>query len=200
MFIPGAKATPVAVLPDHQSQAAFPGLIQESRGRLAMNCSAEGTWSAPKLRGTLRVDRAGAYLPSTGIQVNDVTMDAQFEDQTVRITSFGARSGPGRLEGAGTVWLEDRRIDRIDMNLSGERFQVVRLPEMEMLASPSLTFRGSPKNLQVRGDIKIPELPKLPPDLSPNVEAITNDLSKVSVRIKRIEDYLAAFSTALKHQ
>ncbi len=49
-------------------------------------------------------------------------------------------------------------------------------------------------------NIKIPELPKLPPDLSPNVEAITNDLSKVSVRIKRIEDYLAAFSTALKHQ
>jgi len=49
-------------------------------------------------------------------------------------------------------------------------------------------------------NIKIPELPKLPPDLSPNVEAITNDLTKVSVRIKRIEDYLTAFSAALKHQ
>ena len=138
--------------------ALFPGLIQESRGRLAINCSADGTWTTPKIHGTMRVDQAGAYLPSTGIQLNDVTMDAQFEDQTMRITSFGVRSGPGRIEGAGTVWLKDRGIDRIDMNLSGERFQVVRLPEMEMLASPSLTFRGSPKNLQVRGDITIPEL------------------------------------------
>lgn len=138
--------------------ALFPGLIQESRGRLALNCSADGTWSAPKIHGTMRVDQAGAYLPSTGIQLSDVTMDAQFEDQTVRITSFRARSGPGRLEGAGAVWLKDRGIDRIDMNLSGERFQVVRLPEMEMLASPSLTFRGSPKNIHVRGDIMIPEL------------------------------------------
>ncbi len=51
----------------------------------------------------------------------------------------------------------------------------------------------------VAESIEIPELPKLPPDLSPNVEAITNDLAKVSVRIKRIEDYLAAFSAALKH-
>ena len=138
--------------------ALYPGLIQESRGRLAFNCSADGTWSAPKIHGTMRVDQAGAYLPSTGIQLSDVTMDAQFEDQTVRITSFGARSGPGRLEGTGTVWLKDRGIDRIDMNLSGERFQIVQLPEMEMLANPSLTFKGAPKNLQVRGSITIPEL------------------------------------------
>ena len=138
--------------------ALFPGLIQESRGRLALNGSVDGTWATPKIHGTMRVDQAGAYLPSTGIQLSDVTMDAQFEDQTVRITSFGARSGPGRLEGTGTVWLKDRGIDRIDMNLSGERFQVVRLPEMEMLATPSLTFKGAPKNLQVRGSITIPEL------------------------------------------
>jgi translocation and assembly module TamB len=136
----------------------FPGLIQESRGRLALNCSADGTWSAPNIHGTLRVDQAGAYLPSTGIQLSDVTMDAQFEDQTVRITSLGARSGPGRLEGTGTVWLKDRGIDRIELTLSGERFQVVRLPEMEMLANPSLTFKGTPKNLQVRGSITLPEL------------------------------------------
>ena len=87
-----------------------------------------------------------------------MTLDAQFEDQTVRITSFGARSGPGRLEGTGTVWLKDRDIDRIELNLSGERFQVVRLPEMEMLANPSLTFKGTPKNLQVRGSVTIPEM------------------------------------------
>ncbi|HYR02653.1 MAG TPA: translocation/assembly module TamB domain-containing protein, partial [Syntrophobacteria bacterium] len=138
--------------------ALFPGLIQESRGRLALNASVDGTWAMPKIHGTMRVDRAGAYLPATGIQLADVTLDAQFEDQTVRITSLGARSGPGRLEGAGTVWLKDRGIDRIDMNLSGERFQVVHLPEMEMLANPSLTFEGAPKNLQVRGSITIPEL------------------------------------------
>jgi translocation and assembly module TamB len=138
--------------------ALFPGLIQESRGRLALNCSVDGTWSTPKIHGTMKVDQAGAYLPSTGIQLSDVTMDAQFEDQTVRITSFGARSGPGRLEGSGTVWLKDRGVDRIDVNLTGERFQVVHLPEMEMLTSPSLTFKGAPKNLQVRGSIAIPEL------------------------------------------
>lgn len=138
--------------------ALFPGLIQESRGRLDLNCAVDGTWATPKIRGTMRVDQAGAYLPSTGIQLSDVTMEAQFEDQAVRITSFGVRSGPGRMEGTGTVRLKDRGIDRIEASLSGERFQVVRLPEMEMLASPRLTFESTPKTVRVRGSVTIPEL------------------------------------------
>ncbi len=138
--------------------ALFPGLIQESRGRLDLDGSVNGTWATPKLYGTLRVGQAGAYLPAAGIQISDVAMEARFEDQTVHVTSFRANSGPGSIEGTGTVWLKDRNIDRIELNLSGERFQVVRLPEMEMLANPSLTFKGTPKNLQVRGSITIPEL------------------------------------------
>ena len=138
--------------------ALFPGLIQESRGRLDLDGSVNGTWATPKLYGTLRVGQAGAYLPAAGIQISDVAMEARFEDQTVHVTSFRANSGPGSIEGTGTVWLKDRDIDRIELNLSGERFQVVRLPEMEMLANPSLTFKGTPKYLQVRGSITIPEL------------------------------------------
>ena len=49
--------------------ALFPGLIQESRGRLDLDGSVDGTWTTPKIYGTLRVDAAGAYLPTTGIQL-----------------------------------------------------------------------------------------------------------------------------------
>jgi translocation and assembly module TamB len=85
-------------------------------------------------------------------------MDARLEDQTVHITSFRVRSGPGSIEGTGTVWLKDRGIDRFKTSFTGEKFQAVRLPEMELLASPRLAFEGSTKKVQIRGSITIPEL------------------------------------------
>ncbi|HOD36233.1 MAG TPA: translocation/assembly module TamB domain-containing protein [Syntrophales bacterium] len=138
--------------------AIFPGLIQESRGHFLLNGSVDGMWKTPKVHGTMRIDQAGAYLPSTGVQLSDAEMEARFEDQVVYITSYGVRSGPGRIEGKGTLWIKDRGIDRFETSLTGERFQAVRLPEMEMLASPRLAFEGSPKKVQVRGSVTIPEL------------------------------------------
>lgn len=138
--------------------ALFPGLVQESRGHLELNGDASGTWDNPRVNGTLKVGGAGATLPATGIRVSDVTMEARFEDREIRVISFKAVSGPGRIEGSGTLRLGDRGIRHVEAKLSGERFQTVRLPEMEMLASPDLTFEGAPKALKVRGGIVIPEL------------------------------------------
>ena len=138
--------------------ALFPSLIQESRGRFDLDGNVSGTWRIPNVHGTLKIEQADAYLPTTGIQLSDVAMDARFEDQAVHITSFRAHSGPGSIEGNGTVRLKNREIRQIEARLEGERFQVVRLPEMEMLASPRLTFEGLPGVLKVRGSITIPEL------------------------------------------
>ncbi|OPY05914.1 MAG: Translocation and assembly module TamB [Syntrophaceae bacterium PtaB.Bin038] len=138
--------------------ALFPGLVQESRGHLELNGDASGAWDSPRVNGTLKVGEAGATLPAMGIRVSDVTMEARFEDREIRVISFKAVSGPGRIEGSGTLRLGDRGIRHVEARLSGERFQTVRLPEMEMLASPDLTFEGAPKALKVRGGIVIPEL------------------------------------------
>jgi hypothetical protein len=47
-------------------------------------------------------------------------------------------------------------------------------------------------------NIKIPEIPEMPPDLTPAVEEVRKDLADVSERIKRIEEYLAAIA-AIRH-
>ena len=136
----------------------FPGLVQDSRGRVDLDGSVRGTWANPTVHGSLRIGEAGGYLPAAGIQISDVRMEARFEDRSVHVTSFRAHSGPGFVEGSGTVQIENREIRRIDARLSGQRFQAVRLPELEMLASPDLTFEGAPKALRVRGSISIPEM------------------------------------------
>jgi translocation and assembly module TamB len=43
-------------------------------------------------------------------------------------------------------------------SINGERFQFVYLPELQILASPRLTFEGTTEKLAIRGEVRLPEL------------------------------------------
>jgi translocation and assembly module TamB len=79
-------------------------------------------------------------------------------DNEIRVESFQALSGSGRLEGGATVRLKDWRMGDYEGRLSGERFQAVYLPELQVSASPQLNFRGTPERVIVRGEVRLPEV------------------------------------------
>jgi len=138
--------------------ALFPGFIQASRGELHAELRVNGTWEAPKIEGTLKLDGAGAYLPTAGIHVKDIRFAMRLEKDLVRIDSFRAASGPGHIEGTATVRLKGWRIAGYEGSINGERFQTVYLPELQILAAPRLTFEGTPEKLAIRGEVRLPEL------------------------------------------
>lgn len=136
----------------------FPGLIQESRGELDADLRIAGIWGEPRFTGNLQLAKGGAYLPAAGIQISDVRVAMQLEKELLRIDSFRAVSGPGQIEGAAHVRFKGWRIDGYSGSINGERFQAVYLPELQILASPRLTFEGSEGRLAVRGEMLVPEL------------------------------------------
>ena len=69
-----------------------------------------------------------------------------------------ARSGPGQVEGTGTIWLKNWEVERFEGNLKGERFQTLYLPNLRIQSSPRLQFQGTPKHISVRGEILLPEV------------------------------------------
>lgn len=136
----------------------FPGLIRESHGELDLNLRAGGKWAEPLFSGELRLAKAGAYLPTAGIHVKDVELAALLTEDAIRVTSFRAASGPGHLEGNAVVQLKGWQIAGYRGNVNGERFQAVYLPELQLLATPRLTFEGTMERLAVRGELRLPEL------------------------------------------
>lgn len=138
--------------------ALFPELIRESHGELDAALRLGGTWEAPRLDGELRLTQGGGYFPSAGVQLRDVQFVARFGRDQVRIDSFQATSGNGRLAGTAVVQLQGGEVTGYRGELHGERFQAVYLPELQLLASPRLTFTGTRERLAVRGEIAIPEL------------------------------------------
>jgi translocation and assembly module TamB len=138
--------------------AFFPGMVEETRGTIDLDLKAQGTWDRPDLQGSLQMSNAGASIPSLGIRVEDLSSRWKLRNEQIQVESLRARSGPGYLEGTGTIWLKRWRMERFEGNLKGEKFQALYLPNMRIQSSPRLQFQGTPRHLSVRGEILLPEV------------------------------------------
>jgi autotransporter translocation and assembly factor TamB len=157
-------AAPLQVTLQGQAQekgllsAFFPGMVEETRGTIDLDLSAQGTWGRPDLQGSLRMSNAGASIPSLGIRVDDLSSRWRLRDEQIQVESLRLRSGSGYLEGTGTIWLKRWEMERFEGTLKGEKFQTFYLPNMRIQSSPKLQFRGTPRQLSVRGEILLPEV------------------------------------------
>jgi len=136
----------------------FPGFVQESHGEFAADLKLDGVWEAPQLTGTLNLAKAGAYLPTAGIQLKDVQLKARLEKDLVSIDSFSAVSGSGHLLGTALLRLKGWRVAGYRGSITGDQFQTIYFPELQVSSTPRLTFEGTPQKLTVRGEVRLPEL------------------------------------------
>jgi translocation and assembly module TamB len=132
-------------------------MVQETRGKIDFSFTAEGTWGKPLAGGTLQLTDAGAYLPTLGIRMEDVSSRWKLRGEQIQVESLAARSGSGRVEGTGAIWLKNWKIERYQGSLTGEKFQIVYRPDLRIQSNPRLSFQGTPQHLTVRGEILIPE-------------------------------------------
>lgn len=151
--------------------ALFPGLIQESRGRLDLDLNLNGTWKEPHLTGNARLSKAGGYLPTAGITVRDAGITARFIDDTIFIDSMDAFSGPGHIKGSGVIRMKGGEITGFEGRLDGDRFQTIYFPELQVLSSPKLTFSGTPEKIAVAGEILLPDVSIIRMQSASSVEA-----------------------------
>ncbi len=118
--------------------AFLPGVVQESQGKLELALRLGGTWQKPAFGGDVRLREASAYLPTAGIQIEQVELTGKLDGQEIQITSLQLRSGEGRIEGEGRVQLNQWRLDSYQLRLRGENFRAIHLPDWQMQVSPDL--------------------------------------------------------------
>jgi translocation and assembly module TamB len=138
--------------------AFFPGLVREGHGELSYDLRAGGTLGAPALSGSVRLAKAGAYVPSAGVTLSAVELNASLDGDRIGIDSFRAVSEAGHLEGTASLRLKDRRVVDYRGSIQGENFEALRLPDLRASVTPRLEFTGTPERVTLSGDILIPEL------------------------------------------
>ena len=142
---------------EHGLLATFlPGLADETAGEVRADLQIGGSWLSPELSGNFSLTDAGAILPATGIVLRELELHGELDGQQVRITSFGVRSGPGRLDGSGIVHFDGWNFASFNARLAGQNFQVADLPELEIRVNPDLRLEGGLDRLLVGGEVRIP--------------------------------------------
>jgi translocation and assembly module TamB len=138
--------------------ALFPGMVQESSGELDVDLRVGDTWRNPAFSGLMLFSRAAMYLPRAGIRLTDLQASASLERGGIRISSFSAKSGAGTINGSGFIGMTDWKPGGYQAAIRGDRFQLVNLPELQVVGSPELDIEGAGKKITVRGELAIPEL------------------------------------------
>ncbi len=138
--------------------ALFPGTLRESRGEVAVDLLAEGSWQEPRLTGKLQLSRGGADLPTAGITLKDLQLALSLERDQITVERFTTSSGGGTAGGNAVVRLAGYKVKGYTGSIKGEKFQILRLPQLQAVVTPDITFEGSPEKLTIRGIVKIPEL------------------------------------------
>ncbi|SEA74162.1 autotransporter secretion inner membrane protein TamB [Desulfuromusa kysingii] len=136
----------------------LPGRVQQSHGQINLDLSLSGNGEQPLLHGDVQLLNAGAFLPTLGIRLNNINMISTIDTNEIKIKSLLLNSAEGDLSAQGTLNFAQWRPQNYQLQIKGERFQLINLPELQVLVTPELNVSGDMSNIQLRGTLTIPEL------------------------------------------
>lgn len=137
-------------------------------GALQGDLALTGTRSAPAIGGQIALDKGAFTLPQAGIRLHDMhaVLNGQPHAQSLQL-ALQARSGPGSINATGQIahWLSAK--PQMHLQIDGQRFEAVHLPQVTALISPKLTVDADPALVRVRGRVEVPQaditLKRMPP-------------------------------------
>lgn len=125
-------------------------------GILRAHWSLSGTPRTPSLIGKMDLDDGKVDIPALGITLAPLRLTMRGDNTSVHLAASGT-SGAGTVQATSTLNLTHGSQQTVQCHLTGENFQAVHLPGLEVIISPDLDLIASPKHLELRGRIHVPQ-------------------------------------------
>ena len=125
-------------------------------GRAHMEVQIGGSVASPRATGVARVEVERARVLDLGIELSDSRVEAR-ADGGQRVAVYGVlRSGDGHLDIDASGRLEAGGWTPKEMTVTGESFEIVRLPEAVVTVSPDVTVNALGESLELNGRVVVP--------------------------------------------
>ncbi|MDR3530727.1 MAG: translocation/assembly module TamB domain-containing protein [Rhodopila sp.] len=143
---------------------------RRARGEVILNAAVTGTTTAPLIRGTAELRNGDVTDYALGAHINDLAATIQASGDTIRLTRFTGKAGPGTLGGTGTISLAGAMP--IDLHFTADNARPLSSDLLTALIDANLTVQGDIEGdmqaggtLHVRrADIRIPD--KMPSNIA----------------------------------
>lgn len=145
--------------------------ISGLQGRLESDLAVSGSLTDPHINGSAWLKQASADIKPLGISISHTELQISGGD-TGRLEITGSsQSGQGQLTLKGNAGLDGS----LDMTLQGSDFQIARLPEAEIDASPDLQIKLADGNGKISGGLNIPKAVIKLAELPENAVTVSED-------------------------
>ena len=143
---------------------------RRARGAVNLNAAVTGTTAKPRVNGTAQLSNGDVTDYALGAHISNLVALVQATGDTIRLTQFSGKAGPGTLGGNGSISLAGAMP--VDLHFTADNARPLSSDLITALIDANLTVQGDVKgNLQAggklhvrRADIRVPD--KLPPSVA----------------------------------
>lgn len=144
---------------------SFSDLIEKAQGRLAGSIELTGDIFNPNVKTQFSLTGGSLDVPTIGLQLTPITLQASGRNQQLNFTGSIATQG-NHLSLSGSSKLNPLSAN---IQLSGQGFPVVNLPEVKIAISPNIKTTYQNGHTHVSGEILIPSADIAPVNWSSSV-------------------------------
>ena len=147
--------------------SAFSPEVEDAGGRLRIESTISGTAAAPEVRGSLALEDGLFDLPTAGLELRDLELQAAGDPEGGIEFTGSVRSGDGTLELAGSSPVEPTLESPAELTISGEEFLAMNTPEIQVEIGTDLAIAYNGELTSVEGRVAVPwariEIVETPP-------------------------------------
>lgn len=148
--------------------------IEKLRGKIKGDIQASGTLGQPIFGGRLALEDGHLDLRDYGISLSPLTATVTGQSDGRLDLQMQATSGGGTLQAKGQARTNLQETS-LSMNIKGERFLASRTDEATLYISPDLDLKIQDKNVELGGELRIPEAHLKPGQQQATAQAISTD-------------------------
>jgi len=130
--------------------------VAEPYGALQGRFSFKGPVAHPSVNGNADLKNGRILILPLGITLKDLAIDLNGNDRVLNLTG-ACSSGDGLLKIDGVASIQEDGQEYVQLDLSGDRFEVLQLPEWRLKVSPQLKLVLSREQGELSGSISLQE-------------------------------------------
>lgn len=146
-----AEIHELGLLPDF-----FPD-IEDTQGKVKIALAVDGTPDQPRFTGNATLKQGTALIPRMGLRLRDINIQLTGANENQMLLEAQARSGNGVLRVHGKLQPGEKQNWSANLTVHGENFEFIRTAEIKVSVSPDLTLKITGNNVDINGDVLIPE-------------------------------------------
>ena len=153
--------------------------VAEIRGQINGQVTVAGNLQLPEVLGRISLSDGGFRARQTGVQISDFNLSLEQRAPGQLQLRGSATSGEGQVSVSGDTMMGSDTGIRTELKIEGSDFEVARLPNLAVTASPDLAVVFDDRLTSVTGELVIPRadivIRTLPETaVSPSRDAVVN--------------------------